>query len=253
MAKQANLIGRVARRARREVYNALGRTSFGTITSVATSSPQVAITFDDGPDPDWTPRVLDVLDSHRAKATFFVIGKYVDAHGDVVERLHSGGHALGNHTYNHKSMPLLDSSARRLELERCAKALAPYPQKSKLLRPPYLDQDLASRFDSWRLGYEIIACSLHARDWEDRGAEEMASALIEGARPGDVIMLHDSVRGEATLGREAMLMALDRFLTVRKDLNFVTVPDLLMSGRPKREAWFSSPSAAGRASYDQVI
>jgi len=253
MKIQPRLIGRVARRARWELFRALGRTSFGTITSVVTSAPKVAITFDDGPDPGWTPQVLDVLHAHQAKATFFVIGKFVDAHADVMRRLHARGHALGNHTYNHRSMPLLDRDKRRGELERCAKALAAYPQERRLLRPPYLDQDLASRFDSWQLGYEVIACSLHARDWEDRSGEEMAHVLVAGAKPGDIIMLHDSVRGEASIGREAMLQALDSFLSERKDLRFVTVPELLMSGRPRREIWFRPPSAAGRASYDDVI
>ena len=80
---------RVVQRLRRMALGALGATSFGTITAVRTTEPLCAITFDGGPDEHWTPQVLDVLDAHGAKATFFVIGKYVDAHPDVIERLHA--------------------------------------------------------------------------------------------------------------------------------------------------------------------
>jgi len=232
---------------------ALGTTSFGTITAVRTDRPLCAITFDGGPDERWTPQVLDVLDAHGAKGTFFVIGKYVDAHPDVMQRLHAGGHALGNHTYDHPSFPLVDGAARRRELRACATALEPYPQARALFRPPYLDQDFASRLDSWRLGYEVIACSLHATDWEDRDGDAIAADLIEGATPGDVIMLHDAVCDQRYRSREAMIEGLGAFLARRTDLRFVTVDTLLRAGTPRREIWFKRPNVARFASYERVI
>ena len=234
-------------------YDALGASGFGTITSVATTEPLAAITFDGGPDARWTPQVLDVLDAHQAKATFFVIGKYVDLHPELIRRAHASGHAHGNHTYDHPSFPLVESAVRRRELRACATALAPYPQTRKLFRPPYLDQDLASRFDSWRLGYDVIACSLHANDWEDRDAGEIAKALRDGAKAGDVIMLHDAVCDQRYRSRAAMIEALDGFLRDRTDLRFVTVPELLRSGRPRREIWLKRPNLARFASYERVI
>ena len=233
------------------MHGALGSTPFGTITSVATDQPVVAITFDDGPDPTWTPKVLAVLDAHGAKATFFVIGKYVEKHPDIVARLHEGGHALGNHTYDHPSFPLVSRRERRRELRACAEALAPYPQLRKLFRPPYLDQSVASRYDAWRLGYEVIACNLHANDWEDRPAGEMADVLNGSVAPGDVIMLHDVVRDQRYLRREAMITALDAFLGRQAALRFVTVPQLLAAGRPQREMWIKRPTAKRLASHER--
>jgi peptidoglycan-N-acetylglucosamine deacetylase len=247
------LARRVWRRAQRIALDALGRTTFGTVTSVNTRQPLAAITFDGGPDAQWTPQVLDVLDAHGAKATFFVIGKYVEAHPDIVQRQHAGGHALGNHTYEHPSLPLVTQAQRRRELETCAAALAPYPQALQLFRAPYLDENLASRFSSWRQGYTAIACSLHASDWEDRDAEEIAQTLTEGAHPGDVIMLHDAVCDQRYRSRAAMIQALDRFLAARTDIRFVTIPELLSAGRPVRKMWLKRPNLARFASYERVI
>jgi peptidoglycan-N-acetylglucosamine deacetylase len=245
-----SLVRRTLRRARGLMHDALGATSFGTITSVATSEPMVALTFDDGPDPRWTPLVLDVLDAHRAKATFFVVGSSVEAHPDVVRRIHGSGHALGNHTHTHRSLPLVSGAERLRELRACAAALAPYPQPRRLFRPPHLDQDLRSRFDTWRLGYDVIACSHHARDWEDRGRDEMARTLVEGAEAGDVVMLHDALHDRRDLPRTAMIEALEILLRERGDLRFVTVPELLQAGRARREIFLRRPHpdrAAGSA------
>lgn len=250
---QPSLVRRALRRGRRMAYDTLGATPFGTVTSVVTSESVAAITFDGGPDEHWTPQVLDLLDDYEAKATFFVIGKYVDAHPEVMQRAHASGHAHGNHSYLHPRFPLVSSAERRRELRACATALAPYPQERKMFRPPYLVQDLASRYDSWRLGYDVIACSLHANDWEDRESDEMDRTLSDGAKPGDVIMLHDAVCDQRYRSREAMIDALEAFLRRRSDLRFVTVPELLRTGRPRREIWLRRPNLARAASYERVI
>jgi len=249
----SNISRRVWGRARQTALNALGRTSFGTVTSVRTAKPVVAITFDGGPDERWTPQVLDVLDAHKAKATFFVIGKYIDAHPEIAERQYASGHVLGNHTYEHPSFPLVSSVERLKELRRCADTLTQYPQKQRLFRAPYLDQGLRSRFDTWRRGYTDIACSLHANDWEDIGAEEIAAKLIDKAQPGDIIMLHDAVCDQRYRSRAAMIEALDRFLGARRDLGFVTVPDLMQMGRPVRGIWLKRPNLARFATYERDI
>lgn len=257
-----SLVQRAVRSGRRRVEKAfsasplggmLGASRFGTITSVVTSEPVAALTFDGGPDERWTPQVLDVLDAHDAKATFFVIGRYVDVHPELMQRAHASGHAHGNHTYLHPAFPLVSSAERRRELRACATALAPYPQERAMFRPPYLVQDLGSRFDCWRLGYDGVACSLHADDWEDRESDEMYRTLSDGAKPGDIIMLHDAVCDQRYRSREAMIEALDAFLRRRSDLRFVTVPELLRAGRPRRELWHRVPSQAMFESYERVI
>ena len=221
----------------RSAYEAVGLTSFGTITSVATERPWVALTFDDGPDPDWTPRVLDLLDRYRAKATFFVVGDRAARYPDVMRRLHEDGHAIGNHSHTHPSFPLIGSSERARQLQACAAALAPYPQQRKLFRPPHLAQDRASRCLTWLHGYEVVACSRHAHDWEDIDGSQMTRNLAE-LNPGDIVMLHDSIYEEPSRSRAAMLEALDTVLQREaKRLTFVTVPTMLAAGRPRRRIW----------------
>jgi peptidoglycan-N-acetylglucosamine deacetylase len=239
--------------ARRVAFGALGRTPFGTIVAVDTARPLAALTFDGGPDATWTPRVLDVLDAHGAKGTFFVIGKYVDAHPEIVARMHRSGHALGNHTYEHPSFPLVSSGERLRELRACERALAPYPQGRKLFRPPYLDQSVASRFDTWRLGYDVIACSVHANDWEDREMTEMTKVLTDSVEAGSIVMLHDVVCDQRYRSREAMIGALGALLTQRPEIDFVSVPELLAAGRPRREMWIKRPNVARFASYERDV
>lgn len=241
-------------RLRRVAFGTLGRTAFGTITSVETDQPLVSITFDGGPDAVWTPQVLDVLDAHGAKATFFVIGKYVDLHPDIVGRIHAAGHALGNHTYDHPSFPLVSAAERRRELQRCAATLKPFPQRRRLFRPPYLDQSFASRYDAWRSGYEVVTCNRHANDWEDRTSDEMTQVLNGTIEAGDVVMLHDAVCDQRYRSRTAMIETLDavlRHLTPR--FRFVTLPDLLEAGRPRREMWIKRPNVVRLSSYERVF
>jgi peptidoglycan-N-acetylglucosamine deacetylase len=217
---------------------------------VATREPLVAITFDDGPHPVWTPRVLDVLDAHGAKGTFFVVGDRVVQHPDVMTRLHRDGHAIGNHSQRHPSFPLIASRERRAELRACAQALDPYPQQRRLFRPPHLDQNLGSRIDAWRLGYDVIACNRHATDWEERSSDELALALNGSLQAGDIVMLHDALYDRPDASRAALVDALDAMLTHHTPhFRFVTVPVLMNAGRARRELWFKRP-AIGRARPD---
>ena len=247
-----NLARRALRRLRHVAYGALGRTSFGTITSVATREPLVAITFDGGPDERWTPQVLDVLKEHGARATFFVIGKYVDRHPDLMRRIVAEGHALGNHSYDHPSYPRVSSAERVRDLRACATALAPYPQPLRLFRPPYLDQCVASRLDSWRLGYAVVTCSRHANDWEDRPSEEMTDVLNATIEGGDIVMLHDAVCDQRYRSRTAMIEALDAVLRTQQGrFRFVTIPELLAAGPPRREMWIKKPNVRRLESYER--
>lgn len=238
-----SLVSTVLRQGRAALHRCVDGTRFGAVTSVRTHQPVASLTFDDGPHPHWTPRVLDVLEEHGAKATFFLVGEHVDAHPDVVRRIRDAGHAIGNHTHRHPSFPLVSSARRRRELRECEHALASHADAPTMLfRPPYLDQDVPSCWDTWRLGYDVVGCSLHADDWQARPADGMADHLSARARAGDVILLHDAIYGEPhDPGREPMVHALGAFLRRRTDLRFVTIPSLLTMGEPVRTAWFKRP------------
>ncbi len=211
----------------------------GTITSVSTSRPMVALTFDDGPDPICTPHLLDVLQRHNAKATFFMVGQAAARHPDIVEKVAGGGHAIGNHSWDHPSFPRITSQERRAQIRACAKAIAPYGQQ--LLRPPYGDQNLWSRLDALWLGYQVIMYSVAAVDWLDHDEEWMKSRIMSRIRNGSIILLHDSLfrYGEDRYAdRAPMLRAVDLLLgELSGRFSFVTVPELLREGRPLRKKW----------------
>jgi peptidoglycan-N-acetylglucosamine deacetylase len=225
------------------VYRALQLiplSAMGTITSVSTSQPMVALTFDDGPDPMCTPRLLDILQKHNAKATFFMVGQAAARHPDIVEQVAGGGHVIGNHSWDHPSFPLITGRERRAQIRACAQAIAPYGQP--ILRPPYADQNLWSRLDAVWLGYQVIMYSVTADDWLDHDADWMKSRIMSRIRNGSIILLHDSLfrYGEDRYTDRAMMLdmvdALLRELSGR--FSFVTVPELLRKGRPLRKRWF---------------
>lgn len=223
----------------RRLLVAAVRRTIGVVTHVSTQDNVAALTFDDGPHPVYTPRLLDILERHGARATFFMVGKSASMHPDLVRRVAQAGHAIGNHSWNHQSLPLISSRERRAQMRACERALAPHSQR--LLRPPYGHQTVASLFDAWCLGYRVIAWSLHAYDWLDHDASWMADRLVDQITPGCVVLLHDALYSypdERYVDRGHMLMAVDMVLERLGDcFRFLTVPDLLQCGRPQRRNW----------------
>jgi peptidoglycan/xylan/chitin deacetylase (PgdA/CDA1 family) len=208
----------------------------GTITSVATRDPVAALTFDDGPHPEYTPRLLDILQEHEAHATFFMIGEAAQKHPQLVRRVAQQGHVIGNHSWDHPFFPSLSGAARREQMRACEQVLSPYGQR--LFRPPYGAQSLAARLDALRLHYKVIAWNLEAKDWREHDPHWMADQLSQGIRPGSIVLLHDAIyRSQQPVpqyNREPMLAALRLFLErLGGRFRFVTVPELLRHGRPR--------------------
>jgi len=211
----------------------------GTVTRVSTDKPYVALTFDDGPNPAYTPQLLDILEQHNARATFFMVGEVAEQHKDLVAEVAARGHAIGNHSWDHPSFPTLTGSQRRRQLHRCATALAPHGLR--LFRPPFGHQDLASRLDALWLGYEVVAWNVLAGDWRDWRSDKILQKLVGRIQPGNIVLLHDSLFNapdEGCLDRTPTLQMVDRLLEEYTGYEFVTVPTLLQSGRPVREPWY---------------
>lgn len=169
------------------------------IRSGAGLEDQVAITFDDGPDPRWTPGILDILQQHQAKATFFVLGTHAIAYPSLVRRIVTEGHTLGNHTFNHPDLSIWDKWRVNLELNATQRAIESITGRSTLLfRPPY-DADrtphtlpeLGALVIAQELGYIPTMASIDPLDWDRPSPEEMLNR-IKAQRPrGNVILLHD--------------------------------------------------------------
>lgn len=182
----------------------------------------VALTFDDGPDPEWTPRVLDLLAEHGAKATFFLVGERAQRESALVQRMLTEGHGVGSHSMAHEHLLALDS--RRLfdavvggrdAVEQAAGRLCP------LFRPPRGHLDLRVARLVRRYGLQMWMWSLDTGDWREGSTPKTVLTAADGLVEGDVVLLHDALAGddaaEAARPRAATLAALPELLARMTD------------------------------------
>lgn len=211
----------------------------GTVTGVRTAKPAVALTFDDGPDPENTPKVLDLLDRYDARATFFMVGVRAARHPDLVARIARSGHTVGNHGWSHASLPLMTSRRRRREINKTRHILAPHA--SNLFRPPFGHMDLPTYLDIRRSGHIPIAWDIVAHDWIDHPEDEILGDIERKIHPGAIILLHDSLytfQEAEHRNRKPMLSALERLLkNWHRRFEFLSIPELLRQGSPIKEYW----------------
>lgn len=233
------LLFRVRRKIRKLFYS-IPVPLLGTITHISTTEPVAALTFDDGPDPVFTPRLLEILEKYHIHATFFMIGKAAERYPDLVRKIAQAGHAIGIHSWNHPSFPSISGKERRKQIRACAKAVAPYGLR--LFRPPYGHQSIASRVDALFLRYKVITWNVHSFDWEIHDPQWMAERLMSRLKPGSIILLHDTlwdILAEGAEDRSPMLEALAIFLEkTGNQYRFTTVPELLKIGRARSQNWY---------------
>jgi peptidoglycan/xylan/chitin deacetylase (PgdA/CDA1 family) len=155
----------------------------------------VALTFDDGPSPQDTPRILAILRRLHVRATFFVIGYLVDWYPDVVAREHAAGMAIGNHTYNHPEVPPFNQLPRRLledEIALGAQSLARVGITTRLLRPPAGSTSAEVVRAAEAAGERVVLWSVDPTDWRsDLTAAEIKRRVLSAVRPGSIVLLHD--------------------------------------------------------------
>ncbi len=230
------------------------RKVLGSLTHVVTTHAVLSLTFDDGPDPENTPKVLALLEKFQARGTFFVVGQAAARHPDLVRRIAAGGHTIGIHSWDHRAFPGLSGRERRRQIRECERVLQPY--MSRLFRPPYGEQTVMSRLEAFAMGYEVVGWNLNSGDWYESQPSVMGKYLLEMVAPGGIVLFHDTLydRGIPAHGvdhehaswpdRQAMLGALETVLDqLCRSYRFVTVPELLKVGRPRRSFWFK-PSLA---------
>jgi len=226
-----------------KVTDSLYKTFLGTVTRVKTNRPLIALTFDDGPHPEYTPRLLDILDRHHAKATFFIVGNSAKKYPRIVDDMLAGEHELGCHSWRHVSFPTLSRAERVDEIHKCETLLN--GRLTKLFRPPYGHIDLLSHMDIRRMGYTLIAWNVSANDWLDYDANWICQKLNRKAKPGNIVLLHDALytyTDQRYQDRSPTIEAVDRFLKVQhENYRFVTVSELMNAGEIKFEKWVSLP------------
>lgn len=198
---------------------------------------EVAFTFDDGPDPKYTPLLLDLLSLHNVKATFFVLGSKAEEHPDLIRRIHEAGHQIGVHNYTHLSNWLMTPwGVRKHQINRSADIVEVITgTRPTYYRPPWGVINLGDFF--MRKDFKIIFWSIMARDWNSHiGKTQLKRNLLQSITDGSVILLHDS--GE-TIGadRDApkfMMQALDDVLHNLKERGFQCIRIDEMIEKPRK-------------------
>lgn len=186
---------------------------------------KIALTFDDGPHPRHTRKILDVLKKYDVKATFFVIGQNIEYYPGIVEQILSEGHEIGNHTYRHKRTKTMNNADFSEDVRHCDGMIADNCNyKTKLFRPPegYVDEKVKAV--ARELGYSIILWNIDTRDWEHASAHQIADGVTEKATAGDIILMHDYVSGKSSTV-EALEMIIPRLLS--RGYRFVRVSELI--------------------------
>ncbi|GLW34241.1 polysaccharide deacetylase family protein [Actinoplanes regularis] len=154
--------------------------------------PQVALTFDDGPDPVYTRRILEILDRYGVRGTFFCVGHHVAALPDEVRRIVAAGHEVGNHSWSHPFLPDLTSAQLHQQLDRTAEAVARVTGAAPTrFRPPYgaLTPEVLTVLDEHPSA--LTLWDVDSRDWSRPGPEQIAATVLQSARPGSVVLMHE--------------------------------------------------------------
>ena len=215
---------------------------FGPTIRYTPAASQLALTFDDGPNPSVTPHLLDLLDRYRARATFFMVGKFVRTNHALVREIAARGHAIGNHTETHPNLFWLGPAQLRDQLGRCQQAIAAAAGAAPvLMRPPYgLRSPLLAAAVRAAGLREVVMWTLIPGDWLPRPVEW----LIERMKPiadhaaragagkparsrGDVLCLHDGDHKRPDGDRMHTVAALEYWLPRWRDLGleFVTISE----------------------------
>ena len=176
--------------------------------------PIVYLTFDDGPHPTWTPQVLEVLARHDAIATFFVLGASVAAYPELAARIVEAGHDAENHTFDHASLDKVDRATFIAEVEdtdhAIEEATGGLVNPTSCLRPPYGAVDAQTNVLAAELGKEVVLWSVDPQDWRRPGATQIARHLVDNARPGAILLMHDGggVRSQTVEALDTVLREL---------------------------------------------
>jgi peptidoglycan-N-acetylglucosamine deacetylase len=196
------------------------------INEIHTSKKVVAITFDDGPNPVYTPQVLEIFSKAKGKATFFMIGEQMRNHPEVVKLVTDQGHEIGNHTFTHPKLSQLSIHDCLNEIEETEKLVEKMAgRKPVIFRPPYFDynQDTVSLLQKKR--YPMIgALNLEAQDWEQPGVEHIVQKSREAVKDGSILIFHDGY-GDRSQTIEAVQLLVSELTS--QGYQLVTVSELL--------------------------
>ncbi|HKV80850.1 MAG TPA: polysaccharide deacetylase family protein [Candidatus Sulfotelmatobacter sp.] len=201
-----------------------------TFTSLARGTRQLALTYDDGPNDPHTMRLVEVLARHDVKATFFLIGRYVQQRPDIVREIVKAGHIIGNHTFTHPLLTFKIATEVRKELTDCRAAIQDaVGEHSNLFRPPFGGRRPAVLRIARELGLEPIMWNVTGYDWSAPPAVVIEKKVSSQIRGGDVILLHDGGHKQIGADRSQTVLATDHLVTRYKSegYDFTTIQQML--------------------------
>ncbi len=183
---------------------------------------QIALTFDDGPHPDYTPKILDILKQNKIKATFFVIGMMCEKYPDLVKAELAAGHCIGNHTYHHVNITKIPIGYVATEIKACGEVVKNITGKPMhLCRPPGGDYNDKVAQVCEALGYTVVLWTDDPGDYKDPGGKVLMERLTSRVGNGGIILVHDGV--------QETLDILPKFIQTmkKKGYEFVTIDQML--------------------------
>jgi len=186
---------------------------------------KIALSFDDGPHPTKTDKILDILEKYNVKATFFMVGSQAEFCPDTAKRVASLGHEIGNHTHNHKSLAKLSEAELDREITLAESAITEAcGYIPSLFRPPEgVCTEKIADAAKYR-GYNIVMWSVDTLDWKGRSGAEIAADVEKQVHPGCVILMHDGIFRTAHTD-EALDILIPRLMSLGYE--FVTVGELI--------------------------
>lgn len=187
--------------------------------------PQIALTFDDGPNPPYTGRILDVLESYGVCATFFCVGLNAGARGDDLQRMTEQGHGVGNHTWSHPFLPDLSATELADQLNRTTDVIeAATGTAPRYFRPPYGSRTPTVIGSLTDLGARVALWDVDTEDWAMPGPEVIAKTVLHNTEPGSIVLMHDG-GGDRSQTVAALPAVIEGLLA--RGLDFVRVDDLV--------------------------
>jgi len=204
----------------------------GTIYRVKTDKKHVVLTFDDGPSPIWTPKILDELKNENIKATFFMIGHHVQKYPDIAKRVADEGHTIGNHGYAHSVMLYYKPAEIEEEIKYTEYVIKEITGvTTKYFRPPkaWLRRAIKEKVKS--MGYETVLWSLNSKDWVSFNHKAITRYISKHIKNGDILLFHDSGNVTSTEGGSRLQTVKTISLLARtlreKGFDFISIEELI--------------------------
>lgn len=195
------------------------------VYSVEREDNVVSVTFDASWGGSHTMQILDILDEYDAKATFYLVGLWVDQYPELVQAIHERGHEIGNHSNKHDHMPQLSAEAMRKDLSTLSdKVEALTGERPTLFRAPYGDYNNQVVTTARDAGYEVIQWSIDSLDWKNRGVEDLIKRATTNVQKGDIILFHNDAQYIA----DALPTILAHYQSL--GLKVVSTRDILLTG-----------------------